>query len=100
MIRDTEQYRFEWNGILLELIYEPQWLGIDENLAHLSVTSIRPERTPLPITETGYRSHFVAAADVDSAGGPVAYVEAWLTAESRTLAWRAREQAARQFTLF
>lgn len=100
MIRDTEQHRFEWNGILLEITDEPQWLGIDEDLAHLTVTSIRPDHAPLPITETGYRSHFVAAADVDSAGGPVAYVSAWLTAEAGSSAWREREQAARQFTLF
>ncbi len=36
-------------------IYTPlQW----KTIAHLEIRSIKPERAPLPITETGYRSHF------------------------------------------
>lgn len=59
-----------------------------------------PDRCPLPITETGYRSHFIAASTIVAAGGPVAYVDLWLTAESDTPAWRKREQSARQLGLF
>jgi hypothetical protein len=59
----------------------------------LQVRSIDPEDAPLPITETGYRSHFIAAS-------AVAYVDVWLSAESEPPAWREREQAARLLALF
>jgi hypothetical protein len=98
----TELHRFDWNGILLEITYEPEWLPphiLGEDVAHVQVQSIYPTDAPLPITETGYRSHFIAAATIVAAGGPVAYVDVWLTAESQAPAWRQREQAARQFSL-
>jgi len=37
---------------------------------HIEVESVRPKRAPLPITETGYRSHFMPALDLINAGGP------------------------------
>lgn len=91
MSRRTEVYRFDWNGILLQVTYEPEWLPphiLGEDVAHLQVRSIYPTDAPLPITETGYRSHFIEAATVAAAGGPVAYVDVWLTAESQTPEWR------------
>ena len=103
MIRRTELHRFDWNGTLLEVTYDPQWLPthiLGEDLAHLEVRSIYPTNAPLPITGTGYRSHFIAATAIAAAGGPVAYVDAWLAVESDCPAWREREQSARQFSLF
>jgi hypothetical protein len=99
----TELYRFDWNGILLEITYVPQWLPpgiLGEDLAHLEVRSLYPTDAPLPITETGYRSHFIAASAIAAAGGPVAYVDVWLAAESDAPTWREREQASRQLALF
>jgi hypothetical protein len=98
----TERHRFAWNGILLEISHNAQWLPPDimgEDLAHIEVQSIAPMDAPLPITATGYRSHFIAASAIAAAGGPVAYVDVWLTAESDSPAWREREQSARQFSL-
>ena len=102
MTRRTELHRFEWNGALLEITYEPQWLPpgiLGEDLAHLQVCSLCPTDAPLPITETGYRSHFIAASAIAAGGGPVAYVDVWLTVESDAPSWQAREQATRQLTL-
>jgi hypothetical protein len=96
--RRMEIHRFEWGGILLEVSYEPQWLS-DGDIAHLEVRSISPERAPLPITETGYRSHFTTASAIEAAGGPVAFVDVWLAAESQAPKWRKREQSARQLSL-
>jgi hypothetical protein len=99
----TELHRLEWNGILLEVSYEPQWLPpsiLGEDVAHLEVRSLYPTDAPLPITETGYRSHFIAASAISAAGGPVAYVDMWLTVESDAPAWRERELSARQLALF
>ena len=103
MNRRTELHHMEWNGILLEITFEPEWLPpgiLGENLAHLQVRSIYPTDAPLPITETGYRAHFIAASAVAAAGGPAAYVDVWLTAESEAPAWRKWEQERRQPDLF
>ena len=75
-------------------------MDIGYDTAHLEIESIAPERAHLPITETGYRSHFTSPETVAAYGGPAAFVEMWLTEESHSPAWRAQEQAARQFSLF
>jgi hypothetical protein len=102
MNRHIETFRIEWSGIAIEIRYEPHWLGMDigYDTAHLEIESIVPERTPLPITETGYRSHFTSPETVAAYGGPIAFVEAWLETESQAPGWRHEEQARRQFDLF
>lgn len=101
--RHIETFHADWNGIGIQITWEPSWLSLDSlgyDSAHLQVESILPERVQLPITETGYRSHFTSPATVAALGGPVAFVLAWLDEESQTPDWRKRDQAARQFSLF
>lgn len=54
----------------------------------------------LPITETGYRSHFLTPQEVERAGGPVALVVAWLNEAARNKGWKEAEEKARQLNLF
>ena len=54
----------------------------------------------LPVTETGYRSHFLPAATVEEFGGPESYVSAWLDHEAKSPDWKKRKDAARQMSLF
>lgn len=93
-----------WQGVTIEVSYEESWLSIershDRAIAHLSITAIEPKRARLPITDTGYRSHFVHPDDVAADGGPVAYVQTWLEGMARSHEWIAYEQASRQFSLF
>ena len=42
---------------------------------------------PLPVTETGYRSHFIPAGTVAEHGGAVAFVTAWLEHEAARTGW-------------
>ena len=104
MSRSIEILTATWQGIDLEITWEPNWLSIGEELgmdtAHLSITAIAPDRAVLPITETGYRSHFTSAATVESYGGPVAFVLAWLEESARAPTWQAKEAASRQLALF
>ncbi len=101
MTRKLFKRRIAWHDITIEIVYEPNWLGDrDEPLGHLQVRAIDPASTPLPITETGYRSHFVCTDLVTENGGPVAFVRDWLDAEARSPAWRKRQEAARQLSLF
>jgi hypothetical protein len=80
----TELYRFDWNGILLEITYEPLWLPagiLGEDVAHLSVRSLYPTDVPLPFAKHGCFSSTILASSVAAAGGPLNYVDVMLTAE-------------------
>lgn len=95
--------RIDWNGITVEVSYEPNWLGLSiggEPVAHLQLQSVKPERAELPVTETGYRSLFISANRVAEEGGPLTYARLWLDCEAGHPAWTARQEAARQFSLF
>lgn len=67
---------------------------------HIEIESIAPKNAPLPITETGYRSHFLSPLELINAGGAVTFVEAWLAAECKGKAWTKAATAAAQGDLF
>lgn len=69
-----EEYQINWNGQDITVRWCSEWLGGDT--AHLEI--VTQKRTPNPISQTGYRSHFCPRELVDNAGGPVAFVVAWL----------------------
>jgi hypothetical protein len=98
---DIETVTTDWQGIALSVSYEPNWSNMPEHncvYAHLQVMSIT--REPLPITETGYRSHFLHPSYVEAAGGPVAFVHAWLDHHANKKGWRKQVEAMQQMTLF
>lgn len=95
---ERQTYRFVWRGIEIEAVYAPRKFGI---IAHLEIRSINPDNAPLPITSTGYRSHFHQPGTVEAHGGDVvAQVTAWLDEEARSPEWRAQVEADRQGELF
>lgn len=95
---EPQTYRFPWQGIEIEATYTPLKWGV---IAHLETRSINPERTPLPITKTGYRSHFHQPGTIEAHGGDVvAQVIAWLDEEAKKPAWCAYVDASRQGELF
>lgn len=98
---DYSASRMIWNGIDIEVRWQPDWLAFDDETitGHLEVRSVAPERAPLPITSTGYRSHFIHAEAIEAEGGPVAYVAAWLAHEVRTRQGKAN-MAPQQLALF
>lgn len=102
--RSIEVHALHWRGVDIEITFERDWLSIarehDLAASHLTVTAIQPKRAPLPITETGYRSHFLHFEDIDEAGGPVGYVQAWLDSMARSREWLDHEGASRQLSLF
>lgn len=95
---DTQTYRFTWRGIGIEAIYTPlKW----NTIAHLEIRSVAPEGAALPVSETGYRSHFHQPGTVEAQGGDVvAQVIAWLDEAATTSQWRQHEETARQLSLF
>ena len=53
---DITEYQLVWKNITIAITHTKKWCGGD--IDHIEVKSISPEKAPLPITETGYRSHF------------------------------------------
>ena len=95
-----ETYPIVWEGIALSVRWNPTWPGKvgDGALAHLELVAENRQR--LPMTATGYRSHFVPRSEVEAYGGPVAYARAWLDHEAQSPAWKAHAAASRQLSLF
>lgn len=67
---------------------------------HVEIETRVPKRAPLPITQTGYLSHFIAAAALEAAGGPEAFVRDWLKRAGADPVWRLSEEQRRQGDLF
>lgn len=92
-----------WQAIELEIRYNPSYCTMlegDQAMAHIEVLSLKPERKPLPITETGYKSHFIHRITVDSYGGAIEFVVAWLNHEAKSSIWLAYQENSRQGELF
>ena len=88
--------RIVWRGIAVEITYRKRrWKSDFDHIELLA-----EDRRVLPVTETGYRSHFLPAGIVEERGGPESYVLAWLNHEAGNADWKNREEAERQMSLF
>jgi hypothetical protein len=103
--RNIQSCRITWRGMAIDITYEANWLNIWLNIdeppfqtAHLTINAEHDR--PLPFTETGYLSHFLAQSEVENAGGAAAYVLAALDDAARSPEWKAREAAEQQLSLF
>lgn len=98
-VNETAQVHcFVWQNIQIEAVYTPRYCGY---IAHVEVRSINPPCAPLPITETGYLSHFHPCGVVEANGhGVVAQVIAWLDEEAAKPEWRRHVETSRQGQLF
>ena len=67
---------------------------------HIEIESVDPKRAVLPITDTGYRSHFIKSDDVDRCGGLRAFVASWLESAAASKPWQRSQRAAQQVDLF
>lgn len=95
----TETHNFTWQGIDIELTYEPNAFG--GSIAHLQVRSINPDRAPLAITDSGYRSHFHPVGNVEAGDGTIIeQVTAWLDEEAKSRKWQIYLVESRQLSLF
>ena len=97
--RQYEDFEIDWCGIRIRVRFQRVWLGTPR-LSHLTLEHIMPERAPLSVTDTGFRSHFPLQSDIDAAGGPVAFARAWLEEKAKSPNWRKAQAQARQLKLF
>lgn len=99
MSAQYETHHIEWQGIAIEIRWAQSWHSSDAfAIAHLELRSQGKVR--LPMTETGYRSHFIHKENVEDAGGPVAYAIAWLDHEAQSCEWKRYLEDSKQLSLF
>lgn len=67
---------------------------------HVEVMVLSPKGALLPISATGYLSHFIDADELRSAGGAVRFVVDWLDREANTARFRKADFKSRQLNLF
>lgn len=95
--RPIEQYTLRWRGIDIIVVYTPDLhAGVDNQFqhCHLEVMSEQP-RTPLPISETGYRSVFLPGGTIEDSGGAVQYATQWLEHAAKSPNWKSVERDRR-----
>lgn len=89
-----ETFSLVWAGRQIEVSYQANCLNTGQWHIELRCND------PLPVTQTGYRSAFVAAdliADADAIEG---YVLDWLNHAAEDPAWKRFIADSRQLTLF
>lgn len=84
-----------WNGIKIMVTHTPNYCG---EIDHIELHVENRER--IPVTDTGYRSHFCHESVIEPYGSALAFVQAWLDQEATSPEWRACELASRQMSLF
>ena len=88
-----ESYHLAWESLSIDIAYCRHWT---QDFAHIEVQCAEP----LPITETGYRSHFCHPEIIEQYDDPVAFVRAWLDYDARKRHWQKLVEARRQGQLF
>jgi len=86
----------EWEGRSIRLSYQPRYCEV---IDHIEIFA--ENREPLPITETGYRSHFFGPVVPELTIEEVTeFVINWLNEEAKSRAWQDYVRQSRQLSLF
>lgn len=95
--RKTVQ-RFTWRGVEMTATHTPDF--ISAGWSHLELRVVKPKGKPVPVTTTGYLSHFLDEELLKAAGGPAAFFLAWLDRDADTKAYRIALAKWQQLDLF
>lgn len=97
-----EKHILIWEGITIEVSYDPDWLNMKgpHKTAHLELRVLEPKSAMIPVTETGYRSAFIAQGVVEEGGGPEKFTKDWLDYEATKPEWKNRHGDSNQLSLF
>ncbi len=94
----TTTAKLVWRDVTARVRHTPDYLS--KGSSHIEITVVSPKGAPLPITSTGYLSHFLDAEALKRAGGPVAFFLAWIEQEAKSKAWSKLDFNTRQGDLF
>lgn len=97
----SQTLKMIWQNIAIDIVYTPNrfpsyYKVHGTHLDHFAIAVAQP----LPISETGFKSHFVLADYVCEYETPLAYIEAWLGHAGGSKAWKKDCEKSRQLTLF
>ncbi|OXT01968.1 hypothetical protein B7H23_03250 [Notoacmeibacter marinus] len=95
MTKTPQETTIEWEGRSIRLSYQPHYF---QEMAHLEIRAADGE--PLPMTETGYRSHFFATDEASGMDEVAALVRDWLDEEAQSKRWQDYFARSRQLELF
>lgn len=90
------EFKIIWDGIQISITYTPK--RFHDDFDHIEIRA--EEGQVLPITESGYRSHFLPREALEEYGGAECFVRAWLDYEAGNPTWMKHKEASRQYTLF
>ena len=98
-----ETVKTVWNGIAIDISYDPDYSNAfreiyGRTLAHLEIRA--EDRQKLPMTETGFRSHFIHASAIEGYGGAEKFILDWLEHEAKSKEWKDYFDRSKQLTLF
>lgn len=77
-----EKHNIIWRNVEIEITFTPEKFGMVE---HIELRT--PYKDKLRVTDTGYRSHFIAQGTASAHGGAAAFVTAWLDHEATRNGW-------------
>ena len=105
MNREKRITEIDWQGIKIDVHCTPSYSPYFEKaygypLVHIELYVTDPQRAPLPITETGYRSHFTPAPNLDEWKDEVEFITAWLDDAAQSPEWIKQYEASKQGNLF
>ena len=94
----TTTHKLAWRDVTCQVRHTPNY--ISQGWSHIEIIVLTPKGAPIPITNTGYLSHFLNVEHLATAGGPVAFFLDWIEREARTKQWAKAEFKWRQLELF
>jgi len=87
-------HEIEWQGIAITISHRSQWPIVDFH--HIEVKADQR----LPMTETGYKSHFMPEKALSEFEDVVDFVSQWLEATCQSKEWLRYVEDMRQPSLF
>lgn len=97
MTEAKQTFNFIWNDIKIQVNYTPNYATAE--IDHLEIIS--DSKTPISITETGYKSHFILPEEFKSYNlTPVEFFTQWLDEAAQEPSWIEAQAQQNKMSLF
>ncbi len=88
---NNEIHQIVWQGISITVRHNPNWGHGYKEIQGFCMTHteiIRDDRKQLPMTNTGYRSHFMDEREFEYYDDVIDFVIQWLDHDAQSKAWK------------
>lgn len=102
---EKDIFTLGWEGFEIEVSYVSSYSKTIEEqysyaMAHIEIRTLSPKGAALPVTQTGYKSIFIAKPEIDRYGGADAFIRQALDEAAQAVEWKSRAELQRQYCLF